>query len=285
MKKLVVLSTLFLSIVLISFSETPRESAIIKHEKSLLTAIPLIEKLPKECREIARKWLEFITSTQKLGKNAKGLRLASDFLASLEFLTHTCTPGSSASRAGLITAPEDFLPPKCINNTEVVESGTLYAGSQPQGPGWELLKRKGIRTIVNLRQEDNTEVPDLDKLGLAHFYISVVDHYEPKLADVLEFLKIMDNPTNLPVYVHCHAGVGRTHTFVAAWRISHGTPLEKALEEARSFGFRHAPQVEFLKAFAKWWNDGHSLDAIPDYLKNCGRVPPGTPESDGPDDD
>ena len=49
----------------------------------------------------------------------------------------------------------------------------LYRGGQPTEKGFEFLKQKGIRTVINLRAEDNSEVRTVERLGMHYFHIPV----------------------------------------------------------------------------------------------------------------
>src|SRR2546425_12339464 len=50
-----------------------------------------------------------------------------------------------------------------------------------------------------------------------------------------EFLRVIQDPNNAPVHMHCNAGRDRTAMMAALARYSiDGWPMEKALEEARS---------------------------------------------------
>jgi tyrosine-protein phosphatase SIW14 len=58
-------------------------------------------------------------------------------------------------------------------------------------------------------------------------------------AELERFFQIVDDPSQQPVLVHCHAGSRRTGVMVAAYRIAvQGWSYEDAMAEAETFRFR-----------------------------------------------
>src|SRR5262244_4131259 len=49
----------------------------------------------------------------------------------------------------------------------------LYRGGQPTQKGFQFLKQKGIKTIINLRAEDNSEQALVEKLGMKYIRIAI----------------------------------------------------------------------------------------------------------------
>src|SRR5262245_59762907 len=49
----------------------------------------------------------------------------------------------------------------------------LYRGGQPISKGFQFLKDKGIKTIINLRKEDNSEAKVVEKLGMNYVQIPI----------------------------------------------------------------------------------------------------------------
>ncbi|MHC5019055.1 MAG: fused DSP-PTPase phosphatase/NAD kinase-like protein [Planctomycetota bacterium] len=96
-------------------------------------------------------------------------------------------------------------------------SDTLYRGAQPPASGFKELQRRGIKTVINLR-EWHTDDQEIGDLQLANIHIPT-DTFELGDAEVIAFLKAVTNPANQPVFVHCRHGSDRTGTMCAIYRI------------------------------------------------------------------
>jgi protein-tyrosine phosphatase len=130
----------------------------------------------------------------------------------------------------------------------------LFRGPQPPPIDFEYLAAIGIRTVINLREEDNSEHAVVKALGMKPVHIPIEDWTVPTTEQVWEFIRTLEDPANRPVYVHCLGGVGRTGTLIACWRIFHGMPVSKALQlnemEIPNYGFSlNAAQVRFVQEF------------------------------------
>jgi uncharacterized protein (TIGR01244 family) len=119
-------------------------------------------------------------------------------------------------------------------------SDTLYRGGQPAKDGVKKLAELGIKTIVNLRGEDENsraEQKEAEAAGLRYFSISMPGLSRPTDKQIERALEIINNPENGPIFVHCKRGSDRTGTVIAAYRISReGWTDERAISEARKHG-------------------------------------------------
>ncbi|HKP85013.1 MAG TPA: protein tyrosine phosphatase family protein [Blastocatellia bacterium] len=119
-------------------------------------------------------------------------------------------------------------------------SDKFYRGGQPAKDGINKLAELGIKTIVNLRGEDeNTraEQKEAERAGLRYFSIAMPGLSRPTDEQVARVLAIIDEPENGPVFVHCKRGSDRTGTIAAIYRISHeGWTDDRAISEAKRHG-------------------------------------------------
>jgi protein tyrosine phosphatase (PTP) superfamily phosphohydrolase (DUF442 family) len=115
-------------------------------------------------------------------------------------------------------------------------SDVLYRGAQPTPEGFAQLKKMGIKTVVNLRSfsSDRSELKGTE-LQYVHIYCKA---WHPEDEDVIKFLKVIKDPNNHPVFVHCLHGADRTGMMVASYRImEQGWPVDEAAKETHNFGF------------------------------------------------
>ena len=118
-------------------------------------------------------------------------------------------------------------------------SDALYRGAEPTEEGYKNLAKLGIKTIVSL-QLSSPKKELIKNLGMTSKHIPI-NPLNMKDEYAEDFLSIVSNPKNHPVYVHCLYGSDRTGTMVALYRIYiHHWTKEAALEEMRDkkYGFR-----------------------------------------------
>jgi protein tyrosine/serine phosphatase len=120
--------------------------------------------------------------------------------------------------------------------------GGLYRGGQPNADGFQFLKDKGIKTIINLRSENVGEADLVNALGMKYIPIPITEVWPwsqvPETA-IAEFFELVNNRANYPVFFHCRRGAERTGTLAAMYRIAaQGWNPQTAYAEARKIGMR-----------------------------------------------
>ena len=131
----------------------------------------------------------------------------------------------------------------------------LYRGGQPQAGGLARLAAMGVKTILNLRDDDGRaqeEGREAAALGLRYFNVPISRAGRPSRERIEELMALVDAPENGPVFVHCKRGADRTGAFVAAYRITHdGWTAERALAEAEHYGmgFWQHGKKDFINDF------------------------------------
>lgn len=124
-----------------------------------------------------------------------------------------------------------------IVNFAVVTPGVLWRGAQPEtNEVFRKLEQAGVKTIVNLRH-DHDDFPLLAGTKLKYLWIPQ-RAWHPEEQNLVIFLRILDDPKNLPVFVHCAEGRDRTGYNVAAYRIvKENWASDDAIHEMFDFRF------------------------------------------------
>src|SRR6188474_1641468 len=130
-------------------------------------------------------------------------------------------------------------------------------GAQPRSEHLEKLKADGVKSVLNLRPAGEhraaEEEAKVKELGLRYFNIPVV-FGEPKEEQVAEFLKITDDESNRPIFIHCAAGIRVAAFWMIRRVIRDGWTMAAAEEEADKIGLRESPH---WKEFARKYIEAH----------------------------
>ena len=140
----------------------------------------------------------------------------------------------------------------------------LYRGGQPDEQGVKSLLRLGIKTIVNLRQEDDiwaAEATNVIGAGLIYTNVPMSGRRRPTDEQVAKVLSIIET-FPAPVFIHCRRGADRTGTIIACYRIKHDKWSSKAaLHEARQHGMSR-----WVWGMKKYVEDYHEKVTAPSFV-------------------
>jgi len=114
-----------------------------------------------------------------------------------------------------------------------------YRGSQPDRSQLAALKAMGVKTIIDLRRDYIPEERQwADELGLHYFNLPLKASKAATKEQTEYFLRLVNDPANGPVFVHCKGGRHRTGAMTGVYRISHdGWTAEQAFEEMKQYDF------------------------------------------------
>jgi tyrosine-protein phosphatase SIW14 len=136
-----------------------------------------------------------------------------------------------------------------FRNFRVVQEGVLYRSGQLDVEGLKRVVRDhGIRTIISLR--DGEALSDQDEaVWAASVFVNHVripprtwaigpDGKVSAEEGLATFRQVMNDPANYPVLIHCFAGIHRTGTFCAVFRMDYqGWTNRDAIAELRTLGY------------------------------------------------
>jgi len=112
----------------------------------------------------------------------------------------------------------------------------FYRGGQPRRQGYEYLKQLGVKTVINLRAE-NQEAEEVKSLGLHYVHIPMSPRERVPESKIQMFFQVLRDRDNYPVFVHCEHGADRTGFMVGLYRIAfQDWSADRAYEEARAHG-------------------------------------------------
>ena len=148
------------------------------------------------------------------------------------------------------TSRRDKLPNIGIDNFGHVNDN-YYRGAQPAGRDYADLAALGIKTVVDLTEDGDVNEPGIvQSRGMKFFRIPMTTHAQPAPQAVAQFLKLVNDPANQPVYVHCQGGRHRTGIMTAVyWMVEDGWTADQAYGEMQHYGFGPAFLQSTLKDF------------------------------------
>jgi protein tyrosine/serine phosphatase len=114
-----------------------------------------------------------------------------------------------------------------------------YRGGQPRGDDFRALSALGIKLVIDLaRDGDAGEEANVKAAGMQFVRIAMTTHQPPSAKVIAEFLALVNEPANQPVYVHCVGGRHRTGIMTAIYRMTmDGWPAAQAIAEMKRYGF------------------------------------------------
>jgi tyrosine-protein phosphatase SIW14 len=166
-----------------------------------------------------------------------------------------------AALAGIVgVAPLVYF--RCVYDTNkrlrIVRPGRVYRSGQMTADGFtDAVQRYHIRTILNV--QDEFPDPDISRsflnsrtvkeselcrnLGVRYIHLTprlisrrLIPEQRPAAID--DMLSILDDESNYPVLIHCHAGLHRTGILTAIYRMEYeGWTPDEAYHEMKAQGF------------------------------------------------
>jgi protein tyrosine/serine phosphatase len=134
-------------------------------------------------------------------------------------------------------------------------NANYYRGAQPEGRDYADLAAIGIQAVIDLTQDgDSSEPSVVQHQGMKFFRIPMTTHETPSAEKLGQFLKLVNDPANQPVYVHCQGGRHRTGVMTAVYRMTndHWT-ADRAFGEMKQYkfgaDFLHSEFKDFVYAY------------------------------------
>ena len=148
-------------------------------------------------------------------------------------------------------------------------SATYYRGAQPEAGDYADLAALGVKTVINLTSDDAlAEEPGLvAKAGMKYVAIPMTTRVAPTSEQLDRFLKIVNNPANQPVFVHCVGGKHRTGVMTAVYRMTQDSwTSDQAFNEMKQFKFGAVMLHPEFKKFVYDYRVPAPADRLPTVL-------------------
>ena len=180
--------------------------------------------------------------------------------------------GSVEAQAGR----SERVPNIAIDNFGRVNDN-YYRGAQPAGRDYADLAALGVKTVIDLTEDGDVSEPGIVQArGMKFYRIPMTTHSQPAPQAVAQFLKLVNDPANQPVYVHCQGGRHRTGIMTAVYRmVVDGWTADQAYGEMQHYGFGpaflHSTLEDFVYAYYAQL-DRSNIPRRPDVVATKGSV-------------
>lgn len=144
--------------------------------------------------------------------------------------------------------------PAGVPNFHSVNS-EVSRGGQPTPEGFRNLAAMGVKTIVDLRgagERSKSEKKLVKALGMRYVHIPMSGIRPPTKDALSAALRVLNESSDGPVFVHCRRGSDRTGAVLAVYRMEHDKWENRdALNEARRFGMAwyQFPRQRYISAY------------------------------------
>ncbi|HWC66012.1 MAG TPA: tyrosine-protein phosphatase [Thermoanaerobaculia bacterium] len=152
------------------------------------------------------------------------------------------------------------VPAEGVENLYRIESD-LYRSARPEGAGFRALAAMGVKSVLDVESPGDDGAARGSALKLFHVPMSAFGLRNDR---VLAALRILADPGNRPIVVHCHLGADRTGALIALYRVVvEGWSNEDAIREMDDGGYHHS----------SWWRNldryvaGADVEALRKDLK------------------
>ncbi len=129
-----------------------------------------------------------------------------------------------------------------------VQKGAFYRSAQLSEADFvECIEDYGIKTVINLRTEEersrgsgtwyDEEQRAIRRTGIQHVDVPLPEGRPPTPEQVLQLLRVLDDPANRPVLIHCEKGTIRSAAVEGLFRCEYlGETGAEAYERIETWG-------------------------------------------------
>lgn len=145
---------------------------------------------------------------------------------------------STAARADSSSAAASLATVRIENFGRI--NAAYYRGGQPEVGDYAELAALGIKTVIDLQADgtNHDEAQLVGAQGMRFYRIPMTTHVPPTPEQLATFLKIVSDPAQQPIYVHCMGGRHRTGVMTAVYRMENDRwTADQAFREMKEYKF------------------------------------------------
>ena len=194
---------------------------------------------------------------------------------------------AAAAWAAPVDRPATWATPlgdTAIANCYRIEAD-FYRSAQPTAEGFRRLASLGVKTVLDVAGgDDDKKAAEGTGIKLLQIPMSAFGLRDDR---VLQALRILADPANRPVVIHCQQGADRTGALVALYRVVvQGWTKEEAVREMNDGGYHHSSLFVNLDHYVERANVGALRKALgiavaPVLATAQKTAAPAAPASDG----
>jgi tyrosine-protein phosphatase SIW14 len=120
-------------------------------------------------------------------------------------------------------------------------SPSYFRGGELKGSSASTLAARGVKLVIDLRGDGDVKAAEAKLVadaGMKYIRIPMNTRVAPTSQQISQFMALVTNPANQPVYVHCVEGRHRTGVMTAIYRMNvDGWTADRAFGEMKDYKF------------------------------------------------
>ena len=137
----------------------------------------------------------------------------------------------------------------------------LYRSARPESAGFQELEKLGVKAVLDLESPADEAAAKGTSLKLYHVPMNA---FGLRDESVLEAMRILSDPSNRPIVIHCQHGADRTGAMMALYRVVvQGWSKADAIREMNAGGYHHSSWFSNLDRYVA----NADVDALRKALK------------------
>jgi len=114
----------------------------------------------------------------------------------------------------------------------------LYRSARPESAGFQELEKLGVKAVLDVESPADEAAARGTSLKLYHVPMSAFGLQDES---VLAAMRILSDPANRPIVIHCQHGADRTGAMMALYRVVvEGWSKDDAIKEMNAGGYHHS---------------------------------------------